>query len=116
MDFQDLTLAEAAGRIEARELSPVELTRAYLDRIDRLDPELNTFVTLTREQALADAAQAEADVAAGRYRGALHGIPVSIKDSLATAGVRTTAGRSTCPTGSRTRTPRWWPGSSRPGP
>ena len=92
MDFQDLTLAEAAGRIEARELSPVELTRAYLDRIDRLDPELNTFVTLTREQALADAAQAEADVAAGRYRGALHGIPVSIKDSLATAGVRTTAG------------------------
>ncbi len=92
MDLQDLTLADAAGRIEARELSPVELTRAFLDRIDRLDPELNTFVTLTREQALADAAQAEADVAAGRYRGALHGIPVSIKDSLATAGVRTTAG------------------------
>ena len=92
MDFQDLTLAEAAGRIEARELSPVELTRAYLDRIDRLDPELNTFVTLTREKALEDAVRAEADIAAGRYRGALHGIPVSIKDSLATAGVRTTAG------------------------
>ena len=90
--LEDLTIAEAAGRIEARELSPVELTRACLDRIDRLDPELKTFVTLTRDRALADAARAEADLAAGRYRGPLHGIPVSIKDSLATAGVRTTAG------------------------
>ena len=92
MDLQALNIAEAARRIETRELSPVELTRACLERIDRLDPELNTFVTLTREQALADAGRAEADIAAGRYRGALHGIPVSIKDSLATAGVRTTAG------------------------
>ncbi|MDE0033730.1 MAG: amidase [Deltaproteobacteria bacterium] len=92
MDTHDLTIAEAAHRIEAREVSPVELTQAYLDRIDRLDPEINTFVTLTRERALDDAARAEADIAAGRYRGALHGIPVSIKDSLATAGVRTTAG------------------------
>ncbi len=92
MDLPDLTLAEAAGRIEARELSPVELTGVYLDRIDRLDPELHTFVTLTREQALTDAARAESDLAAGRYRGALHGIPVSIKDNLATAGVLTTAG------------------------
>ena len=92
MAFQAPTIAEAARRIEARELSPVELTRACLDRIDCLDSDLNTFVTLTREQALAEAAQAEADIAAGRYRGALHGIPVSIKDSLATAGVRTTAG------------------------
>ncbi len=92
MDLQDMTLAEAARRIEAREVSPVELTQAYLDRIDRLDPELNTFVTLTRARALEDAAKAEADLAAGRYLGALHGIPVSIKDNLATAGVRTTAG------------------------
>ncbi len=91
-DLEGLTIADAARRIEARELSPVELTRAFLERIDRLDPELNTFVTLTREQALADAAEAEADLAAGRYRGPLHGIPVSIKDSLATAGIRTTAG------------------------
>ena len=92
MDIQALNIAEAARRIETRELSPVELTRAYLERIDRLDPELNTFVTVTREQALADAGRAEADIAAGRYHGALHGVPVSIKDSLATAGVRTTAG------------------------
>ena len=92
MIVEDLTIAEAARRIQAREVSPVELTRACLDRIDRLDPDLNTFVTVTREQALAEAGQAEADVAAGRYRGALHGIPVAIKDSLATAGVRTTAG------------------------
>ena len=92
MDLEDLTLADAARRIEAGEVSPVELTRAYLERIDHLDPDLNTFVTVMREQALADAGRAEADVAAGRYRGVLHGIPVSIKDSLATAGVRTTAG------------------------
>ncbi len=92
MDLEYLTIAEAARRIEAGEVSPVELTRAYLERIDRLDPDLNTFVTVTREPALADAGRAEADIAAGRYRGALHGIPVSIKDSLATAGVRTTAG------------------------
>ena len=92
MDLQALTIAEAARRIEARELSPVELTRAHLDRIDRLDPDLNTFVTLTREQALEDAARAEADLAAGRHRGPLHGIPVAVKDNLATAGVRTTAG------------------------
>lgn len=92
MDLQALTIAEAARRIEARELSPVELTRAHLDRIDRLDTELNTFVTLTGEQALADAARAEADLAAGRHRGPLHGIPVAVKDNLATAGVRTTAG------------------------
>ncbi|MDE0030225.1 MAG: amidase [Deltaproteobacteria bacterium] len=92
MDLEALTLAEAARGIEAREVSPVELTRAYLERIERLDQELNTFVTVMREQALADAGRAEADIAAGRYRGALHGIPVSIKDSLATAGVRTTAG------------------------
>ena len=91
-DLEDLTIAEAARRIEARVVSPVELTRAYLERIDRLDSDLNTFVTVTREKALEDAGRAEADLAAGRYRGPLHGIPVSIKDSLATAGVRTTAG------------------------
>ncbi len=92
MDPEELTLAEAARRIRAREVSPLELTRAYLERIDRLDPDLNTFVTVMREQALAAAGRCEADIAAGRYCGALHGIPVSIKDSLATAGVRTTAG------------------------
>ena len=92
IDPEVLTIAEAARHIEAGEVSPVELTRAYLERIDRLDPELNTFVTVTREHALVDAGRAEADIAAGRYRGALHGIPVSIKDSLATTGVRTTAG------------------------
>lgn len=92
MDLQDLTIAEAARRIEAGELSPVELTRSYLERIDRLDPDLNAYVTVTRDRALADAARAEADLAAGGRRGLLHGVPVSVKDNLATAGVRTTAG------------------------
>ena len=92
MDFDNLTIAEAGRLIESRELSPVALTQAFLDRIARLDSGLNTFITLTPEQALEDATRVEADLVAGRHRGALHGIPVSIKDNLATAGVRTTAG------------------------
>jgi len=92
MDIEDLTITELAPRIANREVSPVELTRAFLERIDRLNPELNAFVTLTADQARADAKLAEAEIHSGLNRGLLHGIPFSIKDNLATAGVRTTAG------------------------
>ena len=73
-------------------MSPVELTRLYLARIGKLNPMLNAYQTLTSEAALADAATAEKEINAGKYRGALHGIPVSIKDNLATRGIKTTAG------------------------
>ncbi len=91
-DPTDLTIAEAARLIERRQLSPVELTRACLDRIERLNPALNAFVTVTADYALEDARRAQADLQAGIYRGPLHGIPVALKDLIDTAGVETAAG------------------------
>ncbi|MGD9615334.1 MAG: amidase [Alphaproteobacteria bacterium] len=85
-----LTAAEAARAIAARELSPVELTRALLDRIERLDPKLNVFIRLDGDTAMAAARAAEAEIAAGRPRGPLHGVPVGIKDIIDVAGLPTT--------------------------
>jgi len=86
-----LTLTEAADQIRTRRLSPVELTCECLARIERLNPVLNAFITVTADLALEQARQAEAEVMAGTYRGSLHGIPIGLKDLLDTAGVRTTA-------------------------
>ena len=86
-----LTIAEAAERIRSGDLSPVELTKACLGRIEALDGRLHAFITVTADQALAEARQAEADIRAGRYRGPLHGIPIAHKDIVCTRGVRTTA-------------------------
>src|SRR5216684_2095434 len=85
-----LTIAEAARLIEKRELSPVELVDSRLDRIARLDGRLNSFIHLLAEEARADARAAEAEIAAGKYRGPLHGIPLGLKDIYETAGVATT--------------------------
>ena len=85
-------LRQAASSIERRELSPVELTRACLDRIDAGNTDLRAFITVMREQALADAARAEEEIGKGHYRGALHGIPVSVKDLIDIAGTPTTSG------------------------
>jgi aspartyl-tRNA(Asn)/glutamyl-tRNA(Gln) amidotransferase subunit A len=86
-----LTLAAAAEQIRTRQLSPLELTRACLARIERLNPTLNAFITVTPELALAQAQQAETEIMAGHWRGPLHGIPIGLKDLVNTAGVRTTA-------------------------
>ena len=85
-----MRIADAAPRIESGEISPVALVRSCLDRIEARR-ELNAFITVLADSALAAAAQAEADIAAGRYRGPLHGIPVSIKDIIDVAGVPTTS-------------------------
>ena len=86
------SLRQAAGLIERREISPVELTRACLDRIAAGNDELRAFITVTADRALADAARAEGNIAAGQYRGPLHGIPVSVKDLVDVAGTPTTSG------------------------
>lgn len=89
-DVTRLDLSEASVAVARREISPVELTKGCLDRIDRLDQHLNSFITVTREQALEEARTAEHEIVNGRLRGPLHGIPIAIKDNIDTAGVRTT--------------------------
>lgn len=91
-DLLFLPAHELAARIKARQLSPVELVQAHLARIDALNPKVNAFITVTRERALAEARQAEHDIAAGRYRGPVHGLPYAPKDIYATRGVLTTNG------------------------
>jgi aspartyl-tRNA(Asn)/glutamyl-tRNA(Gln) amidotransferase subunit A len=86
-----LTIAEAAKLIAAKKLSPVELAKTHLDRIGRLDPQLNAFLMVTEERALADAKAAEARQMSGSPRGTLDGIPIAHKDIYCTAGIRTTA-------------------------
>ena len=78
--------------IETRAISSERLTRIYLDRIERFDPKLRAVITVTREHALRQARQADREVAAGKYRGPLHGIPYGVKDLLDTAGIATTYG------------------------
>jgi aspartyl-tRNA(Asn)/glutamyl-tRNA(Gln) amidotransferase subunit A len=93
-DLAFLTIAEAGNLIRARQVSPVESVQDLLSRIARLDgPDgLNSYLTIAGEEALAQARRAEQDLASGMDRGALHGIPVALKDLFDTAGVRTTAG------------------------
>jgi amidase len=91
-DLHYLGLDEVAKRLKARQLSSVETTRALLDRIERLDPTLKSYATLTPERALADAAARDAETAAGSSRGPLHGVPIAVKDLCETAGVPTAAG------------------------
>ena len=87
-----LTIAEAAPLIANKRLSPVELTRAHLERIERTDDRLNSFITLLADEALAEASSAESAILAGDYRGPLHGIPIALKDLYYTKGIRTTIG------------------------
>ena len=74
-----LTIGEASALIESGQLSPVELTRAFLDRIDTLDDTLECYITVLHDGAMAEARQAEAEILRGEYRGPLHGIPIALR-------------------------------------
>ncbi len=91
-DLHYLPLYEIAERIERKDVSASEVTAALLERIERLNPKLNAYITVMAESALAEARAADDEIAAGNYRGPLHGVPIGVKDLCATKGVRTTAG------------------------
>ncbi|MDQ0746889.1 aspartyl-tRNA(Asn)/glutamyl-tRNA(Gln) amidotransferase subunit A [Streptomyces africanus] len=91
MQPYELTLAAAADAIEARRLSPVELADSVLERIEQVEPRLRAYVTVDAEGARRAARRAENDIAAGRHRGPLHGIPMGLKDLIDVAGATTSA-------------------------
>ena len=91
-DIPFLSAVELGRRIGLREISPVEAVEAYLDRIDRVDNQLNSYITVCRDEALQSARQAEMAIGDGDYLGPLHGVPVAVKDQLWTKGVLTTGG------------------------
>ena len=86
-----LSLADAAARIRAGSLTATQLVKACLDRIEVYNPKLNAFITVMRAEALSKAHELDAEQAAGRFHGPLHGIPIALKDNIDTAGIRTTA-------------------------
>jgi aspartyl-tRNA(Asn)/glutamyl-tRNA(Gln) amidotransferase subunit A len=86
-----LDLTEVSRAVQKKEVSPVELTKACLARIEKLNPSLNAFIAVTDTAALEDARKAEAEIARGEWKGPLHGIPLAVKDLVETAGVKTTA-------------------------
>jgi aspartyl-tRNA(Asn)/glutamyl-tRNA(Gln) amidotransferase subunit A len=86
-----LSIEEASGLLRRRELSSVDLVSAHLARIEKLQPKLHAFITVTADAALQAARRADEEIAAGGYRGPLHGIPIAHKDLVSTRGVRTTA-------------------------
>jgi aspartyl-tRNA(Asn)/glutamyl-tRNA(Gln) amidotransferase subunit A len=91
-ELTQCTIAELAPRLRKREISPLEVTRAHLQRIDRLNGRLLAYLTVLSERAMATAQQAEDEIRRGEYRGPLHGVPVAVKDLFAIRGVRMTCG------------------------
>jgi amidase len=91
-ELHTLELTEVAHLIQTRKLSPVELTQAVLRRIESLEPRLHAFATVTPELALEQARRAEQEITARRYKGALHGVPIGLKDLCYTQGIPTAAG------------------------
>src|ERR1700676_2496258 len=91
-DLFYLPITELSARIQAKSLSPVDLTKAYLDRSEKLGPKLNAYARLTPEIAMREADAAEQDIQRGHYRGPLHGIPYAAKDLLSVKSLPTTWG------------------------
>ena len=87
-----ISSTELASLIKTREVSPVEATEAYLERIPKFDQHLNSYITVTADRAMADAQRAEQEIVSGRYKGPMHGIPTAVKDQINTKGILTTGG------------------------
>ena len=85
-----LSVVELSGLVKSREVSPVELTETYLERVDRLNPRLFAYITVVADEAMAQARRAEEQIGRGEYLGPLHGIPIAVKDQMLTKGIRTT--------------------------
>src|SRR3954468_18876281 len=95
-DVHFFTLAEASELIRAKKLSPLEYTETLIKRIETFEPQLSAFITRTFDLARTQARAAEADIAAGKYRGPLHGIPFALKDIYDTKGILTSGGSKVC--------------------
>ena len=115
-DLCFLPAHELAAMIAARRVSPVEIMRAVLARIDAHEPRVRAFATLLAEPAMAAARRAEAAVASGATLGPLHGVPVTIKDLWPRAASRPSAAAASSQALSRTRTRRWSRGCAAPAP
>jgi hypothetical protein len=107
-DLAFLPAHRISALIRAQRITSTQITRIYLDRLKRYDPVLLCAVNIMETQALAEAARADAEIAAGRYRGPLHGVPYGVKDLFAVKGLPTTWGRPTSRTASSMKTQRSW--------
>jgi aspartyl-tRNA(Asn)/glutamyl-tRNA(Gln) amidotransferase subunit A len=86
----EMTIAQASELLRRKQISPVEITKSCLDRIERINPSINAFITIMHDSVLAQAREAEKEIMAGHWRGPMHGIPIGLKDLIDTAGVKTT--------------------------
>jgi aspartyl-tRNA(Asn)/glutamyl-tRNA(Gln) amidotransferase subunit A len=91
-DLEGMSITEIAPQIRSKKVSPVELTNVFLKRIERINPLLNAYTTVTEESAREQAQAAEDEIRKDRYRGPLHGVPISVKENICIKGVKTTAG------------------------
>src|SRR3989442_3117571 len=91
-DLHFLSISELSELIRTKKVSPVEVTRAILDRLEKFNPTLNAYITVTRDLAMKSAQEAESEIQQKKWRGPLHGVPIGVKDLFDTAGIRTTAG------------------------
>ena len=90
-DLVFLSATELASKIREKQISPVEVVKAYLNRITVVDPKLNAYITVLADEALVAAHEAETDITSGLNKGPLHGVPVGVKDQIHTKGIRTSS-------------------------
>src|ERR1700693_2283258 len=96
-EILDLDVAVLSEHLRSKKISPVDVTKAYLDRIARVDEKIRAYITVTADDALASAKNAESEITSGNWRGPFHGVPIGLKDLLYTESIRTTGGATKLP-------------------